>query len=114
MADKVKLTPPMTDSKTPEWAREAAQAFHDKWETGMSGAAFRDFAQALLSAYERGRKEGIEEAAKVAANYYDHVPDTLRDAQDPVAVKVQSGIANAIRQLLEVKSEDRVKKPEKT
>lgn len=39
MADKVKLTPPMTDSKTPECAREAAQAFHDKWETGMSGAA---------------------------------------------------------------------------
>lgn len=29
-----------SDVKIPEWAEKAAQDFHNKWETGMSIAAF--------------------------------------------------------------------------
>src|SRR5690606_13950581 len=54
---------PMTDSKTPEWAKEEALALFD-WE----GPGPEEISQALLSAYERGRAErewqSIETAPK--------------------------------------------------
>lgn len=50
----------------PEWAEKAAQDFHDKWDTGMSGAAFKDLARALLAAERRG----LEKAEKLLAEGY--------------------------------------------
>lgn len=159
MADKVKLTPPMTDSKTPEWAGQAAdrvgEDIYGRHERGFimwpliseSGTPLRDaISQALLSAYERGkaeraaeiaalladpiavranymrggiacqslidegvergRKEGVEDAAKVADR---HTIEPDPDEEDPYDEWEMGGrssarfIATAIRQLLEVK-----------
>jgi hypothetical protein len=66
-------------SEIPEWAMTEAQAFHDRWETGMSGAAFQEFARALVAAERRG----IERAAIAA------------DATEDVVLAVE-----AIRQLV--------------
>lgn len=59
MAGKVKLTQPMTDSKTPEWADVAARALDVMPPEGPQLRSHRiaSISQALLSAYERGRAE---------------------------------------------------------
>jgi hypothetical protein len=94
MADKVKLTPPMTDSKTPDWVKEEAMKVLDTYLREPISPD-QAISQALLSAYERGRKEGIEEAAKVALT---RSPD-----DDNLDWQVRQQVATAIRQLLEVK-----------
>lgn len=94
----------MTDSKTPDWADVAARALDAMPPEGPQLRSHRIafISQALLSAYERGRKEGIEEAAKVAATHgkwgtrWEHNHTALPQT-------VSREIATAIRQLLEVK-----------
>jgi hypothetical protein len=114
MVDKVKLTPPMTDSKTPdmdvakaiERAIERLQNLHDyagnpTWERVIREELDAVSSQALLSAYERGRKEGIEEAAKVAAADDGKAPGGWGNPD--FGPNVARRIATAIRQLLEGK-----------
>jgi hypothetical protein len=100
MADKVKLTLPMTDSKTPDWsidarmfAKHVAQAPADSQRNELLAK------RAMELAYERGRKEGIEEAAKVATK---QAPVTQDWADAPIQDQAKR-TATAIRQLLEVK-----------
>jgi hypothetical protein len=58
MADKVKLTPPMTDSKTLDWAEtEAKNLWADLGFVNDRLNQTPAISQALLSAYERGRAE---------------------------------------------------------
>lgn len=54
--------PPMTDSKTPDWAKEEARDVESWWSNGGKSISTRDLlqqriSQALLSAYERGKAE---------------------------------------------------------
>src|SRR5690606_31786404 len=83
MADKVKLTLPMTDSKTPDWAEIEAfivqSAAIEECRTGkkfvldgypfVTGAARevldRHISQALAAVDHRAYARGIEDAAKV-------------------------------------------------
>ncbi len=89
-----------SDVKIPDWAEKAAQDFHDKWETGMSGAAFRDLVRALLAAEQRGRKAGLEEAARVADDRVWSITEISR-ASDYEAASSEAAdeIAAAIRSL---------------
>jgi hypothetical protein len=102
----------MTDSKTPDWADVAARALDVMPPEGPQLRSHRiaSISQALLSAYERGRKEGIEEAAKVVGPTGPRPCNCDRcdcmNAGDLEAVTswdIQSGFEAAIRQLLEVK-----------
>jgi hypothetical protein len=93
----------MTDSKTPDWAKEEARDVESWWSNGGKSISTRDLlqqriSQALLSAYERGRKEGIEDAAKVSED-----TSLTRYTHWGTRLGVLSEIATAIRQLLEVK-----------
>lgn len=66
-------TPSMTDSKTPDWVKEkgemiASTQWLDTFEKrSLSKLISQALADAEQSGYERGRKEGIEEAAKVVS-----------------------------------------------
>jgi hypothetical protein len=89
----------MTDRKTPDWVKEEAldlirsvyPVVDEDERPYIPADELPTISQALLSAYERGRKEGIEEAAKVAEERDPHWPDD------------GDHIARTIRQLLEVK-----------
>lgn len=131
MAEKVKLTPPMTDSKTPEWAgsRYSVHIIPANNKVQMlersdgDWVKFSDASIALLSAYERGRAERAGEitVAEQALKDWLHVyaPD-LCDAVEVEKAKARIGEhgtiayiaralealappATAIRQLLGVK-----------
>lgn len=95
----------MTDSKTPEWATDKAIESVNYSSVSLLSpdefdAVIRNISQALLSAYERGRKEGIEEAAKVGAQFID---GRLYKPKMPACSYHSAELATAIRQLLEVK-----------
>jgi hypothetical protein len=94
----------MTDSKTPEWATDArmfakhvAQAPEDTERNEILAK------RAMELAYERGRKEGIEEAAKVAASGKIYSHDTTAGPPTVKPIEHRDLLATAIRQLLEVK-----------
>lgn len=104
----------MTDSKTPEWAGPryfvhiipANNKVQMLERSDGDWVKFSDASQSLLSAYERGRKEGIEEAAKVVQAH----PDTVALPEEDVArfgmfarQANRSDLSQAIRHLLEVK-----------
>lgn len=57
----------MTDSKTPDWVKEEAGRIASvEWLTPAERLNLWDtISQALLSAYERGRKEGVDAAYKL-------------------------------------------------
>lgn len=86
--------------------RDEAKASAFVWENRfvlMDGAYKREFsrAQAILSAYERGRKEGIEEAAKVVEKETE--APAQRNSKSMWVQDIGDRLATAIRQLLEVK-----------
>lgn len=101
----------MTDSKTPDWATDKAiESVNYSSVCLMSPDEFNtvigNISQALLSAYERGRKEGVEEAAKVVREF----PDTVALHEEDVArfgmfarQANRSDLSQAIRHLLEGK-----------
>jgi ABC-type multidrug transport system fused ATPase/permease subunit len=101
----------MTDSKTPEWATDKAIESVNYSSVSLLSpdefdAVIRNISQALLSVYERGRKEGIEEAAKVVQA---HSATVALPDEDVVRFGMfarqanRSDLSQAIRQLLEVK-----------
>jgi hypothetical protein len=77
MAEKVKLTPPMTDSKTPEWVETFAGDLalnyvdwlgRDKVDPDAEHVLSVSISQALLSAYERGKAEREWQPIETAPN----------------------------------------------
>lgn len=98
----------MTDSKTPDWAREEADRIASvEWLTPAERLnLWETISQALLSAYERGRKEGIEGVAAVE-RLLKRAEEHAGTLPAKEAVKLRPSdwhaLSTAIRQLLEGK-----------
>lgn len=83
----------------PEWceklADEAAEAYH-KWLHGTrlkhsTPELSRFIARALLDAHQRGRREGMEEAAKVARKMLVYADTTSEaDVAIPAAIRAKA------------------------
>lgn len=84
-----------SDVKMPEWAMEEARKL---WVTlGFINDRLPAIARALLAAEQRGRKAGLEEAAKVATEYANNFAGSI--PSDNAQQGTCHRIAAAIRSL---------------
>lgn len=101
----------MTDSKTPDWAKAVERAIsrlqalgnyaaRPAWDRILREELDAVHSQALSAVDQRAYARGIEEAAKVGAQFID---GRLYKPKMPACSYHSAELATAIRQLLEVK-----------